>query len=341
MNFRTLILFISFGFSLILAGLIYYYEKDVSIFFILLFSVFLISYILLNYLFEKFIYQRIKSVYKLIHNLKLGKDLKSALGNQKSDDPIADTEKAVRDWSMQKATEIEQLKAQEKFRKEFLSNISHEFKTPLFAIQGYVETLRDGMIEENPTMATSFLNRAARNLDRLSFLIHDLDEIAKLESGEITLVKEKFDIQALIHETMDDLHYKAQESDITLIQVAKNNTPVFVVADRKRIHQVLTNFIENSIKYGKKGGETKIKTHLLIDQILVEITDNGQGIEEKNLPRVFERFFRTDKSRSRDVGGSGLGLAIVKHIIEAHQQNVHVRSTEGLGTSFSFTLERG
>ncbi|MGH2622674.1 MAG: histidine kinase dimerization/phospho-acceptor domain-containing protein, partial [Sphingobacterium sp.] len=140
MNFRTLILFISFGFSLILSGLIYYYEKEFSIFFLLLFSVFLVCYIILNYLFEKFIYQRIKAVYKLIHNLKLGKDLKSALGNQKSDDPIADTEKAVRDWSMQKASEIDQLKAQEKFRKEFLSNISHEFKTPLFAIQGYVET---------------------------------------------------------------------------------------------------------------------------------------------------------------------------------------------------------
>ena len=341
MNFRTLILFISFGFSSILSGLIYYYEKDVSISVILLFSVFLVCYIILNYLFEKFIYQRIKSVYKLIHNLKLGKELKDALGNQKSDDPIADTERAVRDWSMQKASEIDQLKAQEKFRKEFLSNISHEFKTPLFAVQGYVETLLDGMIEENPAMATSFLSRAARNLDRLSFLIHDLDEIAKLESGEIALVKEKFDIQVLIHEAMDDLQYKAKESQINLLQVSKNHAPVFVIADRKRIHQVLTNFIENSIKYGKKGGETKIKTHLLIDQILVEITDNGQGIEEKNLPRVFERFFRTDKSRSRDIGGSGLGLAIVKHIIEAHQQNVHARSTEGLGTSFSFTLERG
>ena len=300
----------------------------------------MLSFSLLNYVFQKFVYERIKSVYKLIHNLKLGKELKDALGDHKSDDPIGDAEKEVRDWAKQKASEIDQLKAQEKFRKEFLSNISHEFKTPLFAIQGYVETLQDGMLEDNPEMAINFLNKAARNLDRLSYLIHDLDEIAKLESGAVLLEKEKFDIQILIKEIIDDLEYKASEQNITLNFQTKNNNPVFVKADRKKIQQVLINLIDNSIKYGKRNGKTIIKTHPLIDQILIEITDNGLGIEEKNLPRVFERFFRTDKSRSRDIGGSGLGLAIVKHIIEAHQQNVHVRSTEGIGTTFSFTLEK-
>lgn len=340
MNFRTLILLISFVFSLTLSGMNYYYERDLPTFTFILILSFVLSFSLLNYVFQKFVYERIKSVYKLIHNLKLGKELKDALGDHKSEDPIGDAEKEVRDWAKQKTTEINQLKAQEKFRKEFLSNISHEFKTPLFAIQGYIETLQDGMLEENPEMAVNFLNKASRNLDRLSYLIHDLDEIAKLESGEISINKEKFDLLALIKETIDDLEYKAKENKITLVFNSKGNNPIIVTADRKKIQQVLINLIDNSIKYGNKGGQTIIKVHQLIDQVLLEITDNGQGIEEKNLPRVFERFFRTDKSRSRDIGGSGLGLAIVKHIIEAHQQNVHVRSTEGIGTTFSFTLEK-
>ena len=340
MNFRSLIMIISFVFSLILSGMNYYYERDIPTFAFILILTFLLSFSFLNYVFQKFVYERIKSVYKLIHNLKLGKELKDALGDHKSDDPIGDAEKEVRDWAKQKASEIDQLKAQEKFRKEFLSNISHEFKTPLFAIQGYVETLQDGMIEDNPEMAVEFLNKASRNLDRLSYLIHDLDEIAKLESGAVIIEKEKFDIQQLIKETIDDLGYKANESNIKLLFSHKNNNPVYVFADRKKIQQVLVNLIDNSIKYGKKDGQTTIKTHPLIDQILIEITDNGQGIDEKNLPRVFERFFRTDKSRSRNIGGSGLGLAIVKHIIEAHRQNVHVRSTEGIGTTFSFTMEK-
>jgi two-component system phosphate regulon sensor histidine kinase PhoR len=318
----------------------YYFERDFPTFSFILILSFVLSFSLLNYVFQKFVYERIKSVYKLIHNLKLGKELKDALGDHKSEDPIGDAEKEVRDWAKQKTIEINQLKAQEKFRKEFLSNISHEFKTPLFAIQGYIETLQDGMLEDNPDMAVNFLNKASRNLDRLNYLIHDLDEIAKLESGEVSIVKEKFDLVALIKETIDDLEYKAKENKISLNFTPKGNQAIQVKGDRKKIQQVLINLIDNSIKYGNKGGQTNIKVHLLIDQVLIEITDNGQGIEEKNLPRVFERFFRTDKSRSRDIGGSGLGLAIVKHIIEAHQQNVHVRSTEGIGTTFSFTLEK-
>lgn len=323
-----------------LAGMNYYYERHLPTFAFIAIISFAFSFSLLNYVFQKFVYERIKAVYKLIHNLKLGKELKDALGDHKSDDPIGDAEKEVRDWAKQKTFEINQLKAQEKFRKEFLSNISHEFKTPLFAIQGYIETLQDGMIDDNPEMALSFLNKAARNLDRLSYLIHDLDEIAKLESGQVIVSKEKFDIQTLVRETIDYLEDKAMENNIDLKFQPKNHNPTLVKADRKKIQQVLVNLIDNSIKYGTKGGETQISTIPLIDQILIEITDNGQGIEEKNLPRVFERFFRTDKSRSRDIGGSGLGLAIVKHIIEAHQQNVHVRSTEGIGTTFSFTLEK-
>lgn len=340
MNFRTLIVVISVLFSLALSGLSYYYQREVPTFFFILIISFILSFGALNYVIQKFVYQRMRAVYKLIHNLKLGKELKDALGDHITDDPLTDAEREVRAWAKQKTTEINQLRAQEKFRKEFLANISHEFKTPLFAIQGYIETLQDGLIADNPDMAVKFLEKASRNIDRLSYLIHDLDEIAKLESGQMSMVPEKFDLSTLIKEAMDDLEYKAKENRIELRFSNKNNAPIFVRADRKKIHQVLVNFIDNSIKYGKKGGKTTVKVHQLIDQVLIEVTDNGHGIEEKYLPRVFERFFRADKSRSREVGGSGLGLAIVKHIIEAHQQNVHVRSTEGIGTTFSFTLEK-
>lgn len=306
--------------------------------FLILAVVTILSFVILSTLLERFVYKRIRNIYKLIHHLKLGKDLKAALGEHIPDDPITDAEREVRDWARQKASEIEKLKEQAQFRKEFLSNISHEFKTPLFATQGYIETLQDGMIEEDPQMAKNFLEKASRNLDRLSYLIQDLDEIAKLETGIISLSIEKFDINALIAECVEYLEDKASKNGIKLKFNKKNNHPLWVKADKKRIQQVLINLIDNSIKYGKKNGTTTISTFSLFDQLLVEVTDDGLGIEEKNLNRVFERFYRTDKSRSREIGGSGLGLSIVKHIIEAHQQNVHVRSTEGLGTTFGFTL---
>lgn len=266
--------------------------------------------------------------------------MKEVLAEHASDDPIKSAEKEVRDWASQKSTEIDQLKAQEKFRREFLSNISHEFKTPLFAIQGYIETLQDGMITEDTEMALIFLDKAAKNIDRLTYLINDLDEISKLESGKISLNIQKFDIVELINETIDHLIDKASKHNIKIIFKTKPSHTIYVKADRLKIQQVLVNLIDNSLKYGKNGGKTTISIFPLLDQILIEVTDNGYGIEEKHLPRVFERFFRTDKSRSRDIGGSGLGLSIVKHILEAHQQTVNVRSTEGIGTTFGFTLSK-
>ena len=266
--------------------------------------------------------------------------MKDALGEQISDDPIRDAEREVQDWARQRVSELEKLREQAKFRKEFLANISHEFKTPLFATQGYVETLQDGLIDEDPEMAKNFLEKAARNLDRLSYLIQDLDEISKLEMGIISLTIETFDIVQLIKECIEDLEAKAFQHDIQLVYEGRPHQPIPVRGDRKRIQQVLTNLLENSIKYGNTGGRTSVSIFPLLEQVLVEVTDNGVGIEEKNLPRVFERFFRTDASRSREVGGSGIGLAIVKHIIEAHEQQVNVRSTKGIGTTFGFTLEQ-
>ncbi len=340
MNFKLLVLINAAAVGLSIAIVSFYYQHDLMAALITFGISLVVSFIVFYFLFEKYIYRRINTIYKLIHNLKLGKDLKDALGEYVSDDPITDAEREVRDWAKEKKSEIDRLKNQEKFRREFLSNISHEFKTPLFAIQGYVETLQDGLIDDDPEMAKGFLEKASKNLDRLSYLIYDLDEISKLESGRISLNIEKFDVVELIKETIENLDDKAKSEKIRLMFKQKYQNVCFVKADRKKIQQVLTNLIDNSIKYGMAGGDTDIRIFPLFEQILIEVTDNGQGIEEKNLSRVFERFFRTDKSRSRGIGGSGLGLAIVKHIIEAHQQNVNVRSTEGIGTTFGFTLEK-
>lgn len=341
MSFRRIVFSISAMSAIIPGGLSYYYEENWKTATFILALTFFFSFFSLNYVFERFIYQRINTLYKLIHNLKLGKDLKIALGEHKSEDPIADAETQVRDWTIQKALEIGKLKEQEQFRKEFLSNISHEFKTPLFAAQGYIETLQDGIIEEDTTLAKSFLDKASKNLDRLAYLIDDLDEISKLEAGKIILHITRFDVIGLIKETINYLEDKARENNITLILRSKPSAQVLVRADRNRIQQVLINLIDNSIKYGKDSGTTKIYVFQLFDQILLEVTDDGQGIEEEYLSRIFERLFRTDESRSRQIGGSGLGLSIVKHIIEAHKQNVHARSTEGIGTTIGFTLEKG
>ena len=269
----------------------------------------------------------------------MGKDLKDALGAYTSSDPINDVENEVKMWARDKKIEIDGLKKQEQFRREFLSNLSHEFKTPLFALQGYIEALKDGEID-NPKMKDRFLDKASKNLDRLSLLIKDLDEISKLESGEIPINYEKLDISALIIEVLDSLEMKARKYKVSLVFKEKYNHSVWVVADRGKIRQVLVNLIDNSFKYGKEGGTTALKLFELHDQILIEVTDDGCGIEEKYHARLFERFYRIEKSRSRQVGGSGLGLAIVKHIMEAHQQTITVRSTEGIGSTFAITLQK-
>ncbi|MEE1884255.1 sensor histidine kinase [Pedobacter flavus] len=300
---------------------------------------FSISFIVFYYLIEKYIYSKIKLIYKLIHSLKLGKDLKDAIGEYVSADPINDVQAEVKEWAGEKKIEIESLKKQELFRREFLSNVSHEFKTPLFAIQGYIEMLHD-CITDDPEQAKHFLNKADKNVERLSYLINDLESISKLESGEISMNYEKFDIVLLAKETLTHLEDNALKKKIKLQIQDKYTTPAIVLADKEKIRTVLINLIQNSIKYGRENGTTDIKIFELHDQYLIEITDNGIGIEEKHLIRLFERFYRVDSHRSREVGGTGLGLAIVKHILEAHEQTISVRSTPYIGTTFAFTLHR-
>ena len=300
---------------------------------------FITSFLVFYYLFEKYIYTKIKLIYKLIHNLKLGKDLKEALGEYVSSDPINDVEQEVMEWAGAKKKEIDLLKKQEQFRREFLSNVSHEFKTPLFAIQGYIETLQDCIVDD-PDMAVKFLKKAENNVERLSYLINDLDAISKLETGEMPIHFIKFDFVILAKEVMENLEDRAASNGIKLFFKDKYTAPTFVWADREKIRQVMINLLQNSIKYGNKNGSTSIKVFELHDQFLIEVTDDGIGIEEKHLPRLFERFYRIDSHRSRQEGGTGLGLAIVKHILEAHEQTISVRSTPNIGTTFAFTLQK-
>jgi two-component system phosphate regulon sensor histidine kinase PhoR len=340
MKFSVLVFINALAVSVSLAVLNFYFQRSWSSLGITFAVSMVVSFTVFYYLMERYVYSKIKLIYKLIHNLKLGKDLKDALGGQIiSSDPINDVQTEVKAWAKDKKVEIDTLRKQEAFRREFLTNISHEFKTPLFAVQGYIDAVIDDDLEDRE-LARRFLGKISANIDRLSYLVQDLDAISRLESGEIPVNYQRFDLSLLVKEVLESLEMTASKYKIDLCFKDKYSNPVIVNADREKIRQVLVNLVDNSLKYGIAGGTTAIKTFDLHDQVLVEVTDNGLGISEKDLPRLFERFYRTEKSRSREVGGSGLGLAIVKHIIEAHQQTISVRSTEGLGSTFAFTLEK-
>ncbi len=296
------------------------------------------SYALILFTLQKFIYRKIKLIYKLIYQTKATKREEFYYNNILPQKGIDEVRKDVEDWAEQKKLEIEKLQANENFRREFLQNISHELKTPIFAIQGYVETLLGGALHNNQ-VNEKFLTSASRNVSRLVTLLQDLDEISKLESGEIKLYKTNFVIQDLINELFEDAELKATNKNITISLKKDSTFPTTVFADKEKIKQVLVNFIDNSIKYGKQNGITLASVYNVDGKnVLIEISDDGYGIDEEHLPRIFERFYRTDEARSRKEGGSGLGLAICKHIIEAHGQSIHVRSKLEVGTSVGFTL---
>jgi two-component system phosphate regulon sensor histidine kinase PhoR len=297
------------------------------------------GYGLIRFTFEKFIYRKIKVIYKLINQTKATRKEEiyfKYLLPQKSIDEVRED---VEDWMIRKNQQIELLQKNEAYRKEFLQNLAHEFKTPIFAIQGYVETLLNGAMDEE-SIRKKFLENTAKNAERLVNLIRDLDEITRLESGEQLLYKQNFIVQDQIREVFDSLAIKMQPKNISTIIKKGCETPISVFADKEKIRQVLINLVENTTKYGKQNGTVTAIIYTTDDKhVLVEISDDGIGIEEEHLSRIFERFYRTDAGRSRDKGGTGLGLAICKHIIEAHGQTIHVRSTPDVGTTIGFTLE--
>ena len=297
------------------------------------------SYGLILFTLERFIYRKIKLIYKLIHQTKATKKeemyFKYLLPKKSIDEVRADVEA----WGERRNREIELLRKNEAYRKEFLQNLAHEFKTPIFAIQGYVDTLLGGAMEEE-AIRKKFLENTAKNIDRLVNLVNDLDEISKLESGEQLLYKQNFIIQDLIREIYDSLSIKINKKGIATSIKKGCEAPITVFADKEKIKQVLINLIDNAAKYGKTNGSIVASIYKTDDQqVLIEISDDGIGIDEEHLHRIFERFYRTDTARSRDRGGTGLGLAICKHIIEAHGQTIHVRSTPDVGTTVGFTLE--
>lgn len=303
-------------------------------------SGFAFSFFIIRYSVEKFLYDKIRIIYKTIHKLKVSKtNFRDA--QKGNTDLLENVNQEVIDWVEDKSKEIEDLKKLEIYRREYIGNVSHELKTPIFNIQGYILTLLDGGLED-PTINKEYLLRTEKSINRMIAIIQDLEEISKLESGELKLEFSKFDIISLVREIIDFLEIKAKKRKIKLFIVPAAEKHIMVKADKKRIRQILTNLIDNSLKYcADENAFTKISFFDMDEQILVEVTDNGIGVGEQDIPRLFERFYRTDKGRSRGQGGTGLGLSIVKHIIEAHEQTINVRSALGVGTTFGFTLQKG
>jgi two-component system, OmpR family, phosphate regulon sensor histidine kinase PhoR len=297
------------------------------------------SYFLISFVLERFIYRKIKLIYKLIYKTKATKREETYYKYVLPQKGIDEVRKDVEDWGAATEKELQSLRNNEQFRREFLQNLSHEFKTPIFAIQGYVDTLLNGAMAD-PFLNKKFLEKAAKNVSRVTHLLTDLDEISRLERGELALHKEYFIIQDVIKEVFESLSVIADTKSIQSSIKKGCEQPVTVFADKEKIRQVITNLVENAIKYGKQNGSITASMYQTDgDRVLIELSDDGIGIAEKHLPRLFERFYRTDEGRSMDTTGSGLGLAICKHIIEAHQQTIHVRSTQDVGTTVGFTLE--
>lgn len=298
-------------------------------------SCFIFSFLIIQYRVEFFIYKKIKKIYENVSLLS-----SSALDPEEMTlTDMTTLSREVEKFAEGKKLEIEALKLRDDYRKEFMGNISHELKTPLFTVQGYIETLLDGAMKDKK-VRKKYLTRAAKGVERLIYIVRDLDMITKLETGELRLKKEDFDIIEVVQGVFDLLEMKAAKKNITLV-FDTDYQPVMVYADRDRIQQVLTNLIVNSIKYGKNDGTTEVMIeNRSKNKIIVRVSDNGEGIEKVHIPRLFERFYRVDKSGSRKEGGSGLGLSIVKHLIEAHKERIFVESTPGVGSEFSFTLKK-
>lgn len=329
-------LYISLFSTAFLAVMLYYF-LTLNWNFVLLFSIslFIFSFFVLQYRVERFIYRRVKKIYDDVSLLE-----SSSFRNKAITTDMATLTREVEKFARDKKIEIETLKIREEYRREFLGNVSHELKTPLFTVQGYILTLLDGAMNDKE-LRKKYLQRAEKGVERLIYIVQDLDMITKMEVGDLNLNSSKFNIIEIIQNVFDLLEMKADKKGIMLMFDMKYIRPIMVYGDQEKIQQVVTNLVVNSIKYGKENGTTEVGIEDLVNnKIIVRVKDNGEGIEKKNIPRLFERFFRVDKSGARTEGGSGLGLAIVKHIIEAHDEKMYVESKFGEGSEFSFTLEK-
>ena len=328
-------------FNGLLFGLYSYLNEYVSfkyseIFYFLTLGV--INFLLVKNLLERAVFRKIKIIYKIISGQKLSKDDRKNLGSKK--ESIGDVSTDVMGWVKSKEDEIKELKTLSDYRKAFVGNLSHELKTPLFSIQGYLHSLIEGGLYDEK-INIKYLDRAIQNAERLQNIVEDLETINNLESRSKDYEMKSFDIVKLVVDVYQDLSKMAEESNISLELPGGPTEEYMVSGNKEAIRQVLNNLIVNSLKYGNEGGSTKITFHKLEKAVLIEVTDNGNGIEEKHLKHLFDRFYRVDENRSRRIGGSGLGLSIVKHIVEAHGGGLNVRSTLGIGSTFGFTLMEG
>lgn len=332
--------FVTIAVSLILAAFYFtlpYLDPIFGVSFATL-VIFIFTFLITNYYLRIYIYRKIKVIYKVIRHQKLspkekGKDL------EMSRPLLDDVAQEVMAWADDQQKELDKYKSWAEYRRRFVGDISHELKTPIFNIQGFIHTLLDGALED-PQVNRPYLERAAKNLERLTTIVEDLESISKYESGELVLDMQAFDLRKLAEEVFEDMEFKAAPKNIRLEFKEGLGAACRVRADRESIRQVLMNLVSNSIKYGIQNGRTKIGYYDMDRHVLIEVADNGIGIQEDKLKHVFDRFYRVDESRSRDQGGTGLGLAIVKHIVEAHHQTITVRSTPNLGSTFGFTLEK-
>ena len=298
----------------------------------------IVSFITFYIILKQYIFEQLKLIFKIIRKGKVSE--KDGFKLSLSRDVITDTAQETEKWALERQTEISKLKEQEKYRREFLGNLAHELKTPVFNIQGYILTLLEGGLEDE-NVNRKFLERASNATERMSSILKDLDDISKMEVDKVKLNKSKFDIVDLAKEVVEALELPSAEKKVKLT-IENPDKEILVNADRSRIAQVFTNLLTNAVNYVGEGGEAKISFYPMNNQIMTEITDNGPGISEEELPRLFERFYRVEQSRARNKGGSGLGLAIVKHIVETlHGQQINVRSTPGKGSTFSFSLQKG
>lgn len=326
--------------SVLISLIIYSFSGsiDLIIIFTSFFVTFIINFLLIYFVYNAIIFKKIDDLFVLVKQQQ-PKEIPSISFQLDEVDSIDRLENEIKKLVQERNKEFEQNRNLDSYRKEFLGNVSHELKTPIFNIQGYVSTLIDGGVND-PAINIEYLKRADKSIDRMIQIVDDLETISQLEIGTLQLELETYDIVLQIKEVMEALEFQAEKQKIKLQLAKKYEKEILVVADKFRVRQVLVNLITNSIKYGKENGKTTISINLFSDQVIIEIKDNGIGIEAKHLPRLFERFYRVDKGRSRQQGGTGLGLSIVKHIIEAHNQTIDVVSTVNEGTIVAFTLKK-
>jgi two-component system, OmpR family, phosphate regulon sensor histidine kinase PhoR len=324
-----------FSTGLIVALSLFFSEFSWKISLFFAFGIGVFSFFVLQYRVEHFIYRRVKKIYDDVSLLD-----SSTLRTQSITTDMATLTKEVKKFATDKKLEIENLKVREEYRREFMGNVSHELKTPLFTVQGYLSTLIDSGMKDKE-LRKKYLERAEKGVERLIYIVEDLDMISKLEMGDLNLEYTEFNIVELVQNVFDLLEMQADKKNIILMFDRKYNKPIKVYADKEKIQQVVTNLVVNSIKYGKQNGTTEVTIEDLVkSKLIVRVRDNGEGIAQNHIPRLFERFFRVDKSGARSEGGSGLGLSIVKHIIEGHNEKIYVESEYQKGSEFSFTLEK-